>query len=104
MAIYKNLKQALSDIQNATTLKLKVTTKELPHDLFSLSNIDSLYIQSETLCNIQTDIEKLGQLRTLYISSPVLEKIPQSIFNIKTLETLNLASCKIKLFELEAGK
>jgi Leucine-rich repeat (LRR) protein len=104
MTIYKNLKKALNDIENATTLKLKVNTPELPNDLFSLTNLESLYIQSDCLETISIDIEKLQLLKTLYISSIALKKIPQSIFNLWTLETLNLAGCRVETFELEAGK
>jgi hypothetical protein len=49
MGTYKNLKKALSNPSDVTTLKLTVTGEKLPDDLFILTNLETLYIQSKKL-------------------------------------------------------
>ena len=69
MAIFKSLKKALEAPQEATVLKIKTKVATLPNELFTLTNLTQLYIQSSELKTVQEDIAALSKLETVNIQS-----------------------------------
>ena len=104
MGIFKNLKKALDDIENATTLKLSVKGSELPCELYQLRNLEALYIQSKELENVGTKIRELTNLTTLYISSKPLSSVPEEVLLLPNLINLSLTGCRVLEFKLSIGK
>lgn len=102
MGLYKNLKKALENPSDVSTLKLTVSKEVLPEELFTFTNLDTLYLQSKKLNQIDDRIAELKNLKILYIKSAELKEIPNSLICLPQLETLNLAECRIEKFVLEA--
>ena len=100
MAIFKSLKKALASPHEVTTLKIKVTSKDLPSELSQFHNLSALYITSDTLSDLNIDFDAFNNLETIYITSPALENIPEKFLKLPHLIHLNLAGCHIKKFEL----
>ncbi len=100
MAMYKNLKKALGDIPNATTLNIKVNATSIPSELTKLVNLEALYIKSDKLTELDFDFQSLQKLKLVYIHGKNIETLPQSLLTHPCLETLSVSECHIKRLDL----
>mgnify|MGYP001330594028 CR=1 FL=1 len=100
MAIYKNLKKALADSDNAFTLNIKTKGEKLPSELIDLPKLEALYIKSTELSNLDFPFEKLTKLKVFYVGSPKLQTLTESILTHPTLETLSATDSNIQELEL----
>ena len=103
MAIFKNLKKALTDPLGVTTLNLKLKTDQIPEQVSSFKNLEALYLSSKDFIQLDFPFDQLEQLKVLYIQSEKLQEIPENILTHPKLQTLSLSSCSIQTFCLSAG-
>lgn len=103
MAIFKSLKKALTDIENATTLKLSIKDGLIPKDLIQLENLEQIFIQSNNLHTL--DCRHFPKsLKSLNIQDSSLRIIQDSLFDLENLRILNLSYCNIQSFSVDLTK
>lgn len=101
MAIYKNLKKALSDIDNAFTLNIKVKGAELPREILELKNLEALYLKSDELFDLDFSFNDLPQLKVFYVQSRKLEVLPENLLCHPKLETISASESHIQKLEIK---
>lgn len=100
MAIFKNLKKALANTDQAYTLNIKVKSTTVPAEIAELKNLEALYLKSDQLEKLDFPFEKLSKLKVFYIQAPKLETLPENLLTHPSLETLSASECHINSLEI----
>ena len=72
--------------------------------LFTLKNLEILYLQAPELRFLPKEFFLLTKLKTLYITAPKLTKVAQEIILLPSLLNLSLTGCQINELCLSIGK
>ncbi|TAD78959.1 MAG: GTPase [Oscillatoriales cyanobacterium] len=79
--------------EGVTSLDLsELGLTELPAEFFSLTNLQTLYLDGNQLTSIPESITQLQNLHSLYLNSNQLTSIPESITQLQNLQTLSLGN------------
>lgn len=127
MAMFKSLSEALKNSEQCTALKLTLKSPEFPAELFTLTNLQELYVEAPFLKTLPA-LGTLSQLQLLSLKAPVLQSPISELFllphlrNLKVLETpleeltlklqrpmaplrfLTLKQCNLRKLPLELGE
>ncbi len=97
MGIFKNLKKALEDKDNATCLNLSLNKNtSLPEELSLLPNLKELYIKAKNIEELS--LAKLPQLEYFSLQNEQNLKLSHELFEHPNLKTLSLNNCLIQTF------
>ena len=78
-------KTSIEEILNTTEFHLSNQIKEVPSELFNLTNLTRLYLGNNQLHELPAEIFKLTNLRILDLNNNRLQKLPAEIFNLTNL-------------------
>lgn len=68
----------------------------IPHELFDLIHLQSLYLGGNQIKDIPHDIKKLINLKVLYLGGNQLTSIPNEVGNLVELQALSLCENKLR--------
>lgn len=88
--IYNSLEEALVNPDEVYVLKLKVKNGEVPTELFTLTNLQSLEMRSGKITALPPEMANLKNLQKLDLSKNKLAGIPFVIFELTHLTHLHL--------------
>lgn len=86
----------LTNYENLTSLKLKLSLKEFPNFVTNMQQLESLDLSENMISKIPTEIELLSNLENLTLNDNVITEIPAEITNINKLKSLIIDGNKIK--------
>ncbi len=93
----KELPKELFNLTNLTVLGLNNNQlKELPKELFNLTNLTKLVLNNNQLSELPKEIENLTKLKKIYLGNNLLKELPKELFNLTNLTTLDLDNIKLK--------
>lgn len=96
LPIFTSLEKALVNPAAVYRLSLqKLKLKEVPAEIFTLSNLNELDLSKNKLTSIPPDIGKLGNLQVLKLSRNKLEKFPEEICPLENLLKLSIDQNRI---------
>jgi internalin A len=97
------IEQAVRDKVTRLDLSGKGLTT-LPAEIVQLTNVQTLYLDSNQLSSLPPEIGKLTNLQTLYLRDNQLSSLPPEIGKLTNLQTLYLDSNQLSSLPPEIGK
>lgn len=89
MKLYKNLHSALKEKHEVKLLKLNLTSKNLPPEIFEFSHLRELYL--EGACEeFSCDLSALKELNLLSIQLPHFKGVISPVFELPQLKNLKI--------------
>ena len=102
--VYTSLKEALLHPDSVTRLKLRRNgLKEIPAEVFQLTNLKELDLTSNKIHRIPADIGKLKQLEILRLGRNQIDVVGKEIGNLPSLKYLDLGKNQIQVLPFEIG-
>lgn len=102
MKLYKSLKSALSEPDEVEALKITLTEKEFPSEIFFFENLQELYLDGD--CE---KLPKIGspwkKLKILSLKFPKFQGDLSGVFNLSALENLKILETPQKKILLPLG-
>lgn len=100
--LFKNLKQALSDRESVTGLKLSLKEKNIPEELFVFPNLRELYLDASELTELPNQLE-WPRLQLLQLKAPKFKNSLGAVFNLPLLENLKTLETPLYPLRLSLG-
>ena len=102
--VWKSLSEALQKPDSVFRLDLsKRKLKEVPPEVFQLTELRELNLGRNQLTEIPENIYKLSNLQRLYLNNNRLTALPQRIGTLKNLQLLDLDRNRIEALPPEIG-
>jgi Leucine rich repeat len=102
MKLYKTLKSALEEPEEVEALKITLTSKEFPPEIFFFENLEEIYLDGA--CEV---FPKIGtpwkRVKVLSIKFPQFQGDLSALFNLPTLENLKILETPQKRIILPLG-
>lgn len=96
MGLYKNLKDALSNSNDVTTLKLKINKGLIPQELFCFNYLEELFLEGSGVLIPPAHFEGFENLRRLTLKGFDLTEMIKRLWEVPELENLKIIDGKME--------